>query len=164
MTAAWLLLVPLVLQALAMLVDELWFHRRRGLGPWERIGHPLDTLTFVACIGYLLFFPPTTRALMGYLGLAAFSCVFVTKDESVHAGSCGPGEHWLHAVLFVLHPVCLACLGVLWPGLHSGAELVDGGTAVARTIPGQLLMVSAFGLFQILYWNVPWARRTPPIA
>lgn len=159
---AWLLLVPLALQALAMSFDELYFHRRRGLGRWERIGHPLDTLTFLACIGFLFLFPPTTRAVMGYLGLAAFSCVFVTKDESVHAGSCSASEHWLHAVLFVLHPICLASLGLLWPSLHSRSEVVEGSALVARALPGQLLMTSAFCLFQILYWNLPWARRTTP--
>ena len=161
---AWLLLVPLALQALAMTVDELHFHRRRGLGAWERLGHPLDTLTFLACIVFLVLVPPTTRAVMGYVGLAAFSCVFITKDEPVHAARCSAAEHWLHAVLFVLHPICLASLGVLWPGLHSGKELIEGSSLVARAIPGQLLVTAAFCLFQTLYWNLPWARRTTPAA
>lgn len=159
----WLLLLPLALQAVAMAVDELYFHRRRGLGPWERLGHPLDTLSFVACVAFLFIVPPTTRAVMGYLGLSAFSCVLVTKDEAVHAEQCTAAEHWLHAVLFVLHPVCLACLGVLWPGLHSGSELVPGGTLASRAIPGQLVLASAFCLYQTLYWNLPWPRRARPV-
>jgi hypothetical protein len=160
MTLAWLLLVPLALQALAMSVDELHFHRKRGLGRWERIGHPRDTLSFVACIAFLLAFPPTTRAVMGYLGLSAFSCVFVTKDESVHASRCSAAEHWLHAVLFLLHPICLASLGLLWPALHPGTELVRGSAAVARLLPGQLLITSSFCVFQLLYWNLPWQKRS----
>jgi hypothetical protein len=159
---AWVLLVPLALQALAMTFDELYFHRRRGLGAWERLGHPLDTLTFLACITFLLVFPPTPRAVVGYVGLAAFSCLFVTKDEAVHARCCSAAEHWIHAVLFVLHPVCLASLGVLWPGLHSGNELIEGSSLVAHAIPGQLMMTAAFCLFQTLYWNLRCARRTPP--
>jgi len=26
-------------------VDEFYFHRRRGLPRWERLAHPLDTMT-----------------------------------------------------------------------------------------------------------------------
>lgn len=158
----WLLLAPLALQAIVMMVDELHYHRRRGLGRWERIGHPLDTLTFLACIAWTLAVPPTGRALIGYLALGAFSCVFVTKDEPVHARRCTAGEHWLHALLFVLHPISLASLGLLWPALH-GAEVVVGTVPVARAVPGQLFLTSAFCIYQILYWNLPWPRRAPPV-
>ncbi len=54
-----LLLAPLAVQGIAMAVDELHFHRRRGLGRWERLGHPLDTLTVLACIGWTLAVTPT---------------------------------------------------------------------------------------------------------
>jgi hypothetical protein len=155
------LLAPLVLQAAAMAIDELHFHRRRGLGRWERVGHPLDTMTFLACIVWTLAVPPTGRALIGYLVLAAFSCLFVTKDEPVHARRCTAGEQWLHALLFVLHPISLACLGLLWPSVH-GRQLIEGTNTIARAVPGQLLMTSAFCIYQILYWNIPWPRRAPP--
>ena len=49
------------LQGLAMLVDELLFHRRRGLPRWERIGHPIDTLSVLACYGVSLWLPPTQK-------------------------------------------------------------------------------------------------------
>src|SRR5215510_9016243 len=104
------LLVPLGLQGLAMAVDEAWFHRRRGLPRWERIGHPLDTLTIAACLAWLL----ATGSLAGYVALAIASTLFVTKDEPVHARLCTGGEQWLHAVLFALHPIALAAYAVLW--------------------------------------------------
>ena len=28
------------------------------------------------------------------------------KDEFVHSELCEPAENWLHAVLFILHPIC----------------------------------------------------------
>ena len=52
-----LLMLPIALQAMAMVVDEGWFHRRRGLPRWERLGHPLDTLTIAVCLGWLVVGP-----------------------------------------------------------------------------------------------------------
>src|SRR5678815_1086653 len=102
--------IPIALQAIAMIVDEGWFHRRRGLPRWERIGHPLDTLTIAACLVWLL----AGGGLTGYVVLAIGSTLFVTKDEPVHAKLCSGGEQWLHAVLFALHPIVLAAAGAAW--------------------------------------------------
>lgn len=126
--------VPLALQALAMLVDEGWFHRERGLPRWERIGHPLDTLTFVICLVWLLAGGSTH----GYVALAVGSTLFVTKDEPIHAQLCSPGEHYLHAALFILHPLVLAAFYAL-----PHAVLV-----------GQLAVTLAFLAYQVIYWNV----------
>ncbi len=147
-----LLALPLALQAVAMFFDEVHFHRRRGLSRWERVGHPLDTLTVLACFAVAIAAPCTTRSLVVYIALASFSCLFVTKDEPVHARDCSPGEHWLHAVLFVLHPVALAAVAVLWMrGLH-------------KFVLAQAALTFAFGAYQLLYWNVSWrpswTRRT----
>lgn len=144
-----LAVVPAALQGAAMLADEAVCHRRRGLPPWERIGHPLDTLTFAACFAWLVAVPPGGSALAVYAGLAAFSTLFVTKDEPVHARLCGGGEQWLHAVLFVLHPVVLAGFGVVWwRGDHPAAIAV------------QLGMILAFGVYQAVYWNVARAAAS----
>ena len=137
MTALYVL--PLALQGIAMLVDEAWFHRRRGLPRWERIGHPLDTLTIIACLGWLL----AGGGLAGYVVLAIGSTLFVTKDEPVHARLCSGGEQWLHAVLFALHPVVLAAFVMLPEPL----------------LVGELIVTSGFLVYQAVYWNVP--RRRP---
>jgi hypothetical protein len=42
------LFIPFALQMCCMAVDEVHFHRQRGLPRWERLGHPLDTLTVCA--------------------------------------------------------------------------------------------------------------------
>jgi 2-polyprenyl-6-hydroxyphenyl methylase/3-demethylubiquinone-9 3-methyltransferase len=141
-------LIPIVLQGAIMVVDEGWFHRARGLPRWERLGHPLDTLTLAACLMWLLAMPhapdglpATPIAIPGYIVLAGFSTVFVTKDEGVHARLCSAGEHWLHAMLFVLHPIVLAAFAYLW---WLGADGV---------LVGQLGLTLAFCAYQIIYWN-----------
>src|SRR5258708_18222986 len=101
-------------QAALMVVDEFYFHHKRSLPRWERIGHPLDTLSVLVCYAISLAFSPTHGWLGLYALAAAFSCLLITKDEFVHAKLCGPGEHWLHAVLFVLHPVVLTLAAILW--------------------------------------------------
>src|SRR5690242_7095197 len=137
------LFVPLGLQGLAMAVDEAWFHRRRGLPRWERIGHPLDTLTIAACLGWLLAIAPgAPGAVPVYVALAVVSTLFVTKDEAVHARTCTAGEHWIHAVLFALHPIVLAAFGLLWWTGHTGVLAIE------------LALVGGFLVYQVVYWNV----------
>jgi hypothetical protein len=143
-----LLVVPLLAQAGVMLIDELYFHRRRGLPKWERIGHPLDTLSVLACYAVAVFSAPTPGALSLYVGLSLLSCLFITKDEFVHASHCRPAEHWLHALLFVLHPLVLGAIALLW---------LKGAATVVMI---QALLTLLFGCYQLLYWNLPWPRRS----
>lgn len=149
MVVVWLV-APMLLQGLLMIVDEAVFHRRRGLPRWERVGHPLDTLTVAATLGFACVVDARTPwALPVYVALAAFSSLFVTKDEPVHARLCGAGEQWLHAMLFVLHPVVFFCYALLW------REGGYGGVMIA-----QWALTVAFGMYQYLYWNVIWRPRT----
>ncbi|MCS7078554.1 MAG: hypothetical protein NZ585_00685 [Chloracidobacterium sp.] len=148
----WLPALPFLLQGAAMMVDEFWFHRRRGLGRWERIGHPVDTLTVLVCYGIVLFVPYSPTALVWYTGCAVFSMLCVTKDEFVHAQVCSPGEHWLHAVLFLLHPITLATAALIWMDAPTGAG------AWTRFLAGMFGVVAVFGLHQLLYWNI-WRSR-----
>jgi hypothetical protein len=147
---ALLATIPLALQALTTLADELHFHRRRGLARWERIGHPLDTLTVLACYAVALALPFTATSLRLYVALAAFSCLFVTKDEVVHAKYCEPFEHWVHSLLFVLHPIILASVGYLWAREALALMRVSG------------FLTLAFGLYQTVYWNTSWLRSLRP--
>jgi 2-polyprenyl-6-hydroxyphenyl methylase/3-demethylubiquinone-9 3-methyltransferase len=147
--------IPIALQGLAMVVDEGWFHRARGLPRWERIGHPLDTLTIAVCLGWLVATPPgAPSGLPVYAALAVFSTLFVTKDEAVHAQRCSPGEHWLHAVLFALHPVVLAAFAYLW------------WTGAIELLIVQLAIAVGFMAYQVIYWNIeraePAATRPGP--
>jgi hypothetical protein len=52
------LLIPVALQMLCMTLDEFYFHWQRELPRWERLGHPLDTLTVLGCYVWLLIVPP----------------------------------------------------------------------------------------------------------
>jgi 2-polyprenyl-6-hydroxyphenyl methylase/3-demethylubiquinone-9 3-methyltransferase len=84
------------------------------------------------------------------------SCLLITKDEFIHQRLCSGGEHWLHAVLFILHPIVLFGTAFLWIGI---------GTAAMARIPSpflpvaawmlmlQVVLVSGFLVFQIAYWS-----------
>jgi len=108
--------LPFALQGLAMLVDEFGCHRRRPVPRWEWLGHALDTLVFLACAAVPALLPPTPAHLRLFAGLALASCLVIGKDEWVHQRFCPAGEHWLHAVLFSLHPLVLVAMACLWTG------------------------------------------------
>ncbi len=138
-----LLYIPFVLQGSAMFVDEFYFHRKRGLLRWERIGHPLDTITVFMCYLFLLFASITQSNVIIYGCLAIFSCLFVTKDEFIHAKECSPSEHWLHAFLFMLHPIILGLAGWMWINQLPNSLLI-----------GQTLITGMFLIYQIIYWSI----------
>jgi len=168
MLSPFLILIPFILQMLFMAADEFWLHRKRGLPRWERIGHPLDTLTVVLCFGWILFIQPGRRSIAIYIGLAIFSCIFVTKDEPVHKRYCEAVEHWLHAVLFILHPITLATAGLLWPGIWNDSRSLPTWIQQAPAFSHALIFVNcalmvAFGIYQIVFWNMLWPlKKTAP--
>jgi hypothetical protein len=137
-----LFITAVLLQGLAILFDEFYFHHRRGLPKWERIGHPLDSLTVLVCFAFLIFFEPSEFNLWMYAGLAVFSCVFVTKDEAVHLKHCTAAENWLHSTLFILHPLVFIAAGMLWYSQSANSLLVI-----------QTFVLVAFLIYQIGYWN-----------
>lgn len=139
--------LPFAFQGLVVAIDEFCCHRRRRLGRWERIGHPVDTQALILCMGWLLYAEAGSRpALAVYAGLAAVSCLIVTKDEWEHsARGCTGFENWLHALLYLLHPVVLIWAGYLW---WSRAKAFHPTVAVFAAA------CSLFLVYQILYWNV----------
>jgi hypothetical protein len=160
-----ILLIPFALQAILIIFDEWVFHLKRGLPKWERIGHPLDTLTVLATLSYALFIPCTTTSLWGYVALAIFSCLFITKDEFVHKQHCPASEQWVHALLFINHPFLLAAIGMIWHCLSSAsppswlAFCSSKKTMLHQLLIGQMLFVSSFMCYQIVYWNFIWKEK-----
>ena len=155
-----LIFLPFVCQALAIGIDEFWFHRLRGLPRWERIGHPIDTFSFFLCIAYLLFVPFSMKAIFPYALLAIVSCILVTKDELVHKEHCSGVENWFHATLFILHPITLAAAGLMWPAAHGVAWI---GTLPQEPIVSFLQIqcgaLFIFMAYQILFWNIIWKNK-----
>lgn len=143
MTDTLLLLAALGLQGLVMLVDEFVFHRRRVLPRWERIGHPLDTLGFLAVFLMLGLAAPGPLSAAIVLTLMVLSCLLVTKDEWVHARLCGGGEAWLHALLFVVHPTVFFLAWQVWQQ-HGPQPLHLAYCA----------LLTAWLIYQLVYWNV----------
>ncbi len=142
--------IPFVVQACAMLFDEFYFHLKRGLPKWERIGHPLDTLTVLSAFTFTLLVPFNPVSWKIYLGIALLSCLFVTKDEWVHRKHCQGTEQWLHALLFSNHPLVLFSTGALWKMQPSFFR---------PFILTQVLFTIVFGLYQIIYWNFVWEEK-----
>ncbi len=126
-----------------MVVDEFYYHKQRGLPLWEKIGHPLDTLTVLACFTCTSLYPPTEALLSVFIGMSAFSCLFVTKDEYVHHLYCSAGEQWMHSLLFILHPWCLLLAGWMWR--LGGFENI---------LTSQTLLLFIFMIYQTIYWNI----------
>ena len=162
----WILsLIPFVLQAIAIGIDEGYFHVRRGLPKWERIGHPIDTLSVMACLAFVLMVPFSKSMVGIYALLAVFSSFLVTKDEKVHKEHCPALEQWLHAVLFTLHPITLLSLGLLWPVLYEVSlplwlsSYLTFPFSIALFIKGQLALMSLFFLYQVVFWNFLWKEK-----
>lgn len=137
-----ILTVPFAFQGAVMLFDELYFHRKRGLPRWERIGHPLDTLSVLFCYLFLNLFNPSAFNMNIYIGLCVFSCLFVTKDEVVHTEKCEAKENWLHSLLFILHPIAFFAAGTLWQ------RGIGPNFLFALVLTSFLFMI-----YQILYWS-----------
>ena len=162
----WILgVLPFALQALGMVFDEGYFHIRRGLPTWERIGHPIDTSSVLACIGFTLFVPFSNTGLMIYIALAIFSSILVTKDEFVHKEHCPATENWLHAVLFTLHPITLACAGFMWPVIQ-GVQVtpwisrwLDQPETLHFFMQTQFAVMALFLFYQIIFWNIIWKNK-----
>jgi len=156
-------MTPFVLQAIAIGFDEYYFHWRRGLPLWERIGHPLDTLSLFICLLMIVLVPFTMTAFKVYIGLAIFSCLMVTKDEFVHKHHCPAAENWLHALLFLLHPITLACAAMIWPIIWHVetpwwiSSWLDNPELLTTFMYCQTGAVLLFFLYQVLFWNFLWS-------
>lgn len=160
--------IPFILQAIAMVFDEGYFHIRRTLPRWERIGHPIDTLSVLVCFLFVLVTPFSPSSLKIYLFLAGTSCILVTKDEFVHKHHCCAKENWLHALLFTLHPITLGLAGFIWPisqerpvALWMQQWLSE--PEILRTfILLQVAVLTLFFSYQVIFWNIIWKAKNAP--
>jgi hypothetical protein len=156
-----LVLLPFIIQGIVIILDEWVYHLKRGLPKWERIGHPLDTLSILACFAFVLCVPYDAAAIKYYVGLGIFSCLLVTKDEFVHKHHCPAAEHWLHAILFINHSVLITAMGLMWPKL-SGQD-VFGWMPAAEILRPFLWIQGGFAalffLYQVIYWNFVYADQ-----
>jgi 2-polyprenyl-6-hydroxyphenyl methylase/3-demethylubiquinone-9 3-methyltransferase len=129
--------------------DEFYYHRKRGLPQWERIGHPVDTLSVILPFIYMSFLPYPGFTPTWLISLMVFSCLLITKDEAVHAEKSPAGEHWLHALLFMIHPLLFITAWKVWS---------EQGPALPHHLG--LSFLSSFFVYQITYWNF-FAKKLP---
>lgn len=146
----WLCVTVFGFQGIAMFFDECYFHRRRGLPLWERIGHPIDTTSVIVCLSYAMTHSPTGQSFRIYTVFCVISCLLVTKDEFVHRRVCDASESWIHAVLFILHPLALIIAGLIW----------YSETPYLLTVLSMQVVISvSFLTYQIVYWNFLWKKK-----
>lgn len=153
MSGSLLWFLPFSLQGLAMVADEFGYHPRRIVPRWEWLGHALDTTLFLACLACPLLLAPTGSNLRLFGLLAIASCLLITKDEFIHQRHCSGGEHWLHAVLFILHPLVLISTGFLWAGIGVGAASgfpLPSPAMALWLLKLQAILVAGFLLIQML--------------
>jgi len=155
-TAAIGLVAACALQGAIMCVDEFYCHMRRRVPSWERVGHPIDTFFFLACFVFALTTSPAAGREWIFVVLACVSTLMVTKDEFVHAGLCDGFEQFLHALLFILHPIVMISLGMLWSRGHLSPEL---GSPMRVFVAGQSSLIAGFLVYQVLFWNSSYFAR-----
>jgi hypothetical protein len=136
----WLFVFAVFFQSALILVDEFYFHWKRNLPKWERVGHPVDTATLLAPLSIAAFGGFSELTMKFYILLAILSCLCVTKDEWVHRELAPSSEQWLHALLFVLHPVVLISAYFVWQTNPFLIQLV-------------IIPMAFFLIYQILFWN-----------
>jgi hypothetical protein len=142
-----LLYLPFIIQGIMMAYDES-LHKKRGLGAWERLGHPLDTLTVFAPLSLAAISDYTDQGLTVFIILSVFSSVFITKDEFIHTHECNLMENWVHSMLFILHPMIFVSTAILWkyhPNDHFLAL--------------QPVFVGVFMIYQIFRWSLTWKEH-----
>lgn len=157
----WMLIfLPFMIQAIAIGIDEYVFHLKRGLPKWERIGHPLDTLSVLACLLFVLYVPYFFSYIKFYIGLGILSCLMITKDEFVHKHHCPAAEQWLHALLFVNHSIMITAMGLMWPRLHgsNSPAWLPYPAILHIFLAVQAFFIFGFLLYQIVYWNLIWEK------
>lgn len=125
-----------------MMVDEFYFHHRRGLGRWESWGHPVDTILFLSCFLYTILVPYSSHSQTVFIILSILSSLIIAKDEFIHQQQSSGAENFLHAFLFMIHPLSLYVLFEFWK------------TQQMSLIMTQALIIFVFLLYQVLYWNI----------
>lgn len=103
-------------------VDELLFHKKRLISKTERLNQILN----MVFLGILVFIPFGIRYsdhLHSYFGLMALSSMVLIARQEWVPNAFSPKERGLHSLIYMLHPIVIAFLGMLWM-LLSGISLV----------------------------------------
>src|SRR5688500_10107994 len=108
--------------------NELYFHRKRVLEKWEKTRKALVTFSLTLCLAITLFVPYEEEWKWLFFAAAGFSILVTIKDEFRKQKTDRGREEGTHAVLFMLHPLVLILMVVLWPflegmGLFAGIVL-----------------------------------------
>ena len=138
-----LIAIAIGLQGFCLIFDEFVFHWRRDLPRWERLGHPIDSLAFLAALAIPALWEAQSDLVKIVYGIVAMvSCLCVTKDEGVHLKLATAREQHLHGLMFLLHS---AILVLIWNAWKNGNFQLPAA---------MLFPIAAFSVYQIVYWNL----------
>ena len=148
--------------------DELVFHRKRGLHPTARWGHPTDLLLLAACAAYTLIVPYGDLTKIPFGILALFALISPLKDERLHAGKTDGSEQLVHAIRYMLQPLVIIMLGGLWPFLLGvnfmvGMMLPFDPESLRPVFGGFAFACVALAIFQFTYWMVLRKDAAPEV-
>jgi len=149
-------IVLFILHSSIMLVDEFYFHIKRGLPRWERIGHPVDTLCTLVCFSIVVFLPINIFTMIIYGIFFILSCLIITKDEAQHLKNCNKYEQYIHALLFVFHPIILINIFLSWSSFSpSPIPILNSLSShtLKIIILFQFFSIILFLMYQIIFWN-----------
>ena len=149
-------LIFILLHGTFMMVDEFYFHHKRGLPKWERIGHPIDTLFALVCFAIVIFLPQTKINLILFFIAFVLSCFIVIKDEAQHLKFCCKYEQFIHAFVFILHPIFLFNVFLSWSSFSPAYfQILDilSSPSIKFLVMLQVGSICLFLLYQIIYWN-----------
>jgi O-antigen/teichoic acid export membrane protein len=156
-------IIIIMTHGMIMCLDEFYFHHKRKLPKWERLGHPVDTLFFFSCFLIVLFFPMTKLTVILFFILSFISSLIIVKDEFIHAKCCCIKENYLHALLFVFHPILLIILFLSWSSFtnsyFSGLENFNS-IIVKNIIYFQFVTTVLFFIYQIVFWNFIYKEKS----
>lgn len=152
----FIFILVVILHGLSILFDEFYFHRKRGLPLWERIGHPLDTLSVIICYSIIFILIPNQVNQYLYAAACLISCVLITKDEFIHQKYCTGGELWIHSILFILHPLVLIMAYLIWVDHYSASQ---ASSILWSILSLQLGLQMALFIYQIIFWGYLWKPK-----
>ena len=157
------LLAPFLLFSAVLSVDEMYYHRKRGLPKWERVGHPIDALASAFAWAWIAlndYNPNDPTNLYVYIGLVAFACFLSTKDEWIHSELCPPGEQWMHSMMFMLNPTHFFVGGFIWVCAPAALSTPVGPWQESAQMLYLLIPIYAISNFFVAISNfVYWHRR-----
>lgn len=95
------------------MIDEHFFHKKRGLVKGELLSSIIDGILFLTPITLTVFTRHSFELEKIYIVLSVLSCISISKNEFFYRG-IEQKERLIHSALYVLHPILLYTFYMAW--------------------------------------------------